>query len=103
MSKWIYIEKGCEMPQHGDRVLISLWIDNSYGKGVDIVHEVDVGVYNQYDGGIPSEYNGSIYTNAGFDTDNDWDYGQPIKVIAWMSLPAPYMHELLPRKLQAPL
>ena len=82
---WIPITKGCEMPAHDDSVLITIWMDNSYGKGTDIDLAVDMGIY-QDDGGYIDSANGI----GGFDTTGDWDEGQPIKVVAWANEPKPY-------------
>ena len=93
MNNWIILEKGCETPKHGEKVLITIWMDNSRGKGTDIEYVVDVGEYNRICGYLDAELHDLLYTNAGFDTDNDWDEGQPIKVIAWMPIPKPYIPE----------
>ena len=85
MSEWIIIEEGCKLPNPCESVLVSIVTDWSYGKGTDVCYEVDYAQF-QDDG---SGYLDTILPGVGFDTNNDWDEGQPIKVVAWMPLPEP--------------
>lgn len=82
---WIPIVEGCEMPDEGDEVLITIQSDASYGKGTNIEYYTDLGVYQKCGGYLDTPLPGD-----GFDTCNDWDEGQPIEVIAWMPKPIPY-------------
>lgn len=84
-NKWIPINKD-HLPSSGEEVLITFTEDWSYGKGTDVHMHVITATYNSCGGclnnpeGIP----------GGFDTDDDWDEGQPIKILAWMPFPKPY-------------
>ena len=84
-NEWIPISKD-HLPSSGEEVLITFTEDWSYGKGTEVRTHVDAATYNSCGGylnnpeGIP----------GGFDTDNDWDEGQPIKILAWMPFPNPY-------------
>lgn len=82
-SLWIPVNK--ELPEEGQEVLVTIETDDSYGKGTKIVYEVDLAKFHKETGYIKSA-NG----NGFFNTDNDWDEGQPIQVIAWMSKPGAY-------------
>lgn len=87
MNRWISIEPGCKMPAEGEEVLITVCEDMSYGKYTDVELHTDIGSYSK-EGGYIDSANGI----GGFDTINDWDEGQPIKVIAWMKKPDPYLY-----------
>lgn len=87
MNNWIPIVEGCKMPNEGDDVLVTIWSDESYGKGTDIRHYVDIGSYRV----SVFSYLETDIPGCGFDTTNDWDEGQPVKVIAWMPKPEPYV------------
>ena len=86
MSKWIPITSGCEMPYDQESVLVTICEYNNYGGGAGKLYfYTDIGTYDSQGGYLDSS-NGV----GGFDTFNDWDEGQPIKVIAWMKKPKPY-------------
>ena len=80
---WIPVENN--LPEEGQEVLITIKMDDSYGLGTKIVYEVDVATFCKNSG-----YIDSACGNGFFDTDNDWDEGQPICVIAWMPKPIAY-------------
>ena len=84
---WIPFSSGI-LPEENQEVWVSLWIDDSYGKGTDISYEVDLGEFSTLEGYLPVESNGVHY---GFmETVNDWNEGQPIKVLAWWPKPISY-------------
>ena len=80
---WTRIVPDCQMPDEADEVLITIEQDESYGKGTKISYEVTLGEYHKEQGYLES-------ANGFFDTTDDWDEGQPIRVIAWMKKPTAY-------------
>ena len=87
-GKWTKIEPGCEMPNESDEVLILLH-DRGYECDRYDDYKVDLGMYNSYD-----PYIWTLYPElGGFDTSNDWDEGNDIKVIAWMPKPPAELKE----------
>lgn len=85
-SNWIPVSK--EPPTEAQHVLITIKTDNSYGRGTKVEYEVDVATFHKNNGYLESSCG-----NGFFDTDNDWDEGQPIKVIAWMPKPKAYLEK----------
>lgn len=88
-SPWIpCTDEHAKMPNDGDEVLCTLKENWSFGKGEDVQYHVFEGMYKLtkedcFD--IPAA-NGKGY----FEADNDWNEGQPLSVIAWMSKPEAY-------------
>lgn len=87
-DEWIKIVPGCQMPDEGVEVLITIEQDESYGEGTKITYEVDIGEYRKDWGYLPS-----ANANGFFDIVNDWGEGQPIRVVAWMKKPIAYRTE----------
>lgn len=87
---WIPFSSGV-LPNDGDEIFISLWIDDSYGKGNEISYETDVAVFSLYQGYLPVEVEGNII--GWVDSCNDWSEGQPIKILAWWPIPKPYKED----------
>lgn len=85
-SNWIPVNK--ELPKEAQHILITIKTDNSYGRGTKIEYAVDVATFHKNDG-----YLESACGNGFFNTDNDWDEGQPITVVAWMPKPKPYLEK----------
>lgn len=85
---WTKIEDGCEMPEHQQEVIVTIWQDCSYGRGKGIESVVCSATYDDEVGYIDSA-NGV----GGFDTENDWHEGQPIWVTAWMPMPDAFLVE----------
>lgn len=82
---WIPIENGCKMPEEGEEVLITLWMDESCGRGSKIIYAVDVGFYcPRGDFYIPDATG-----EHGFNTFTDWIEGDPTIVVAWKPKPLP--------------
>lgn len=77
---WIPVEK--ELPRYGQTVLVSIWEDQSYGRGIDIRVAVDM-----------ADYLPNMDGTGAFRTYNNWFEGQPWDINAWMPLPEPYREE----------
>lgn len=82
---WTPIKTGCQMPDEGEEVLVTLWIDRR-GANTGIEYAVDVAIYsgNQY-------YIPDATGKSGFVTINDWMEGCPVIAVAWKDKPFPYI------------
>lgn len=95
---WIPIGPGCKMPDEGEEVLITLWMDESHGRGSKIIYSVDIGFYcPRGDFYIPDATG-----KHGFNTQTDWIEGDPTIVVAWKpkSLPFTYSFDMTEKLLK---
>lgn len=87
---WIPIKEGCRLPYPGEEVQVTIWIDESYGRGSKIVYVIDNALFNYISVGNQVSDATGRYT---FVTLSDWDNDWPIRVIAWRPKPFPMLAE----------
>jgi hypothetical protein len=87
----------CESREEQEEVLNKLnrrWIPCSERMpDDDTIINVIVSGYEVWDGKKTLFVDCATYPGSyidGFDTDNDWDEGQEVHILAWMPLPEPY-------------
>lgn len=85
--QWRPIIKVGDLPREKDDVLLTLQIDWCMITK-DSSKDVDIGYFDPDQGSIPVVIDGEKV--GYFVTTNDWNEGQPIKIIAWASLPEAY-------------
>lgn len=87
-NSWIPIEAGCQMPDLGEEVQVTLWIDNTV-KGVPgEVYAVDNATYTGKQYYIPDATG-----ESGFTTVTDWIgiESSGVIAVAWRKKPLPYI------------
>ena len=87
---WIPIKEGCRLPYPGEEVQVTIWIDESRGRGSRIVYAVDNAIFSYTGVGRTIGASAGRYS---FVTMSEWDEGWPVRVIAWRPKPLPMLAE----------
>lgn len=85
-SDWIPIKAGCQMPDEGEEVQVTLWIDNTVNGVPGEVYAVDNATYSGKQYYIPDATG-----KSGFVTVTDWIESSGVVVVAWRKKPFPYI------------